>query len=546
MHIRIGTRGSKLAVRQATQVRDRLAASCPGDSFELVTIETRGDRVTDRPLSEIGGSGVFAREIERALLSGEIDLAVHSMKDLPVELPEGLCLARAWSREDARDALVTRTSCPSGSDDPLSALPPGSVVATGSVRRSRLLSMKRPDLKIVDIRGNVDTRLRKLFEPHGDEPRLDALVLAAAGLKRLGREDVISGYLDPDWMIPAANQGQLAIELRVSDAELKRKVDALGEEKADVVAEAERAFLQEIGADCHQPVGAYAQMDLGRLRMTACYGNDRRLVSVRLGGGDASTPRYLAEQAACMIRERLAGRVTLVGAGPGDAGLITVKGLAAVKAADCIVYDRLIPSDLLKEAKPDCELVYVGKADRHHTLPQDEINRLLVRKALEHTEVVRLKGGDPFVFGRGGEEMSYLRERGVRCEEIPGVSSAIAAPASAGIPLTHRGLANAFRVMTAHDCREGLSDLDFASMANRRETLVFLMGLSKLPEIVDRLIAAGRPESTPVAVLSQATTPSARQVFGTLGTIVAQVKSDGLEPPAVIVVGGVVALGTER
>ena len=307
MTYRIGTRGSKLALIQADQVKDRLAAAYPEDRFELVVIKTKGDLVTDRPIAEVGNAGIFVREIERALSDGAIDLAVHSMKDLPAFCAEGLTLAKAWTREDPRDVLVLRNRADGEAADPLDLLPQGATVATGSVRRNRLLAQRRPDLKIVDIRGNVDTRLRKLFTPQADEPALDAIVLAAAGLKRLGRSDVIAGYLDPDWMIPAPNQGQLAIELRCSDAALKAKVDALGEDHADIVAEAERAFLQEIGADCHQPVGAYAQLDFGRLRMSACFGDAARLVSVRLGGGDASTPRYLALQLADEIRQRLAG-----------------------------------------------------------------------------------------------------------------------------------------------------------------------------------------------------------------------------------------------
>ena len=267
---RIGTRGSKLAMVQATLVRDRLAAACPMDHFELVTSASKGDRITDRPLADLGG-GAFVREIERALLAREIDLAVHSMKDLPAEQPEGLCLAKAWTREDPRDVLVLRNREVRSVGDPLELLPIGATVATGSVRRSTFLRLRRPDLNIVDIRGNVDTRLRKLFEPRADEPPLEAIVLAAAGLKRLGRAEVISGYLDPGWMIPAPNQGQLAIELRVGDDSLKAKIDALGDEAAETVARAERDFLKSTGATCHEAVAAYARFEDGELKIESYY-----------------------------------------------------------------------------------------------------------------------------------------------------------------------------------------------------------------------------------------------------------------------------------
>ena len=282
MNYRIGTRGSKLAMIQATFVKDRLSEAYPEDTFELVIIATKGDRVTDRPLADLGG-GAFVREIERALLEGEIDLAVHSMKDLPAEQPEGLCLAKAWKREDPRDVVVLRCRdvevlrcC---GVEVLDCLPQGATVATGSVRRTTFLRQKRPDLKIVDIRGNVDTRLRKLFEPAEGEPQLDAIVLAAAGLKRLGRVDVIAAYLDPTWMIPAPNQGQLAIELRRRDVSsrgqedelLLQKLDALGDDEAETIAQAERAFLRSTGATCHEAVAAYAHFENGELKMESYY-----------------------------------------------------------------------------------------------------------------------------------------------------------------------------------------------------------------------------------------------------------------------------------
>lgn len=265
MHWRLGTRGSRLALIQTESVRARLAAAYPEDTFETVIIKTTGDRLADRPLAALGTSAAFTAEIERALLADEIDLAVHSMKDLSALIPEGLSLAKAWPREDARDVLVARTA------RSLDDLPPGAVVATGSVRRSHFLRQRRPDLTLVEIRGNVDTRLRKLFDPQPDEPQLDAIVLAAAGLKRLGRTEVITETLDPAWMIPAPHQGQLALEVRAADCARKARLDALGDDAAQQAVEAEHAFLVSTGATCRDPVAAYARFVDNRLILTTFF-----------------------------------------------------------------------------------------------------------------------------------------------------------------------------------------------------------------------------------------------------------------------------------
>ncbi len=242
---------------------------------------------------------------------------------------------------------------------------------------------------------------------------------------------------------------------------------------------------------------------------------------------------------------RICGKVTLVGAGPGDMGLITVRGLEAVRRADCIIYDRLSSPELLKEAKPKCEKIYAGKENHHHTLTQEEINQLLVEKACQYKNVVRLKGGDSYVFGRGGEEGIYLKEHGISFSVIPGVSSAIAGPACAGIPVTHRNTASGFRVVTAHGADE-FAKIDFSSMKNPKETLVFLMGLGKVGEIAKGLIQAGREENTPTAVISHAATNQQKTVTGTLENIVQRVEEAKLTSPALIVVGEVVRLRENR
>jgi uroporphyrinogen III methyltransferase/synthase len=237
------------------------------------------------------------------------------------------------------------------------------------------------------------------------------------------------------------------------------------------------------------------------------------------------------------------GKVWLVGAGPGDPGLITVAGLEALRQADVVVYDRLVSPLLLSHARPDAELVFVGKEGGGESFPQRDIERLLIEKARQGKRVVRLKGGDPFVFGRGGEECLALAEAGVPYEVVPGVTSAVAAPAYAGIPVTHRGLSSSLAIVTGHeDPTKEESALRWESLATATDTLVVLMGTRTMPELVQRLQSHGRPPDTPVAVVRWGTTPEQETVTGTLADIVARVEKAGLRPPTVVVVGEVVRL----
>ncbi|HIP52138.1 MAG TPA: uroporphyrinogen-III C-methyltransferase [Campylobacterales bacterium] len=236
------------------------------------------------------------------------------------------------------------------------------------------------------------------------------------------------------------------------------------------------------------------------------------------------------------------GKVYLTGAGPGDIDLLTVKALRVVRKADVIIYDRLANPDILKEAKSGCEFIYVGKEDGLHILPQDEINEVIYQNALKFKTVVRLKGGDPFVFGRGGEEAKYLKERGISYEIIPGVTSAIAVPAYAGIPVTHRGVSVSFKVVTGHEAKNKKQlQVDWESM-KADETIVFLMGLHNLPKITKNLIKIGKPKETPCAVISRGTTPDQKSVIGTIEDIDEKVKNAKVQRPALIVVGKVVEL----
>ena len=233
--------------------------------------------------------------------------------------------------------------------------------------------------------------------------------------------------------------------------------------------------------------------------------------------------------------------VYLVGAGPGDEGLITLKGLECIKKADVIVYDNLVNDELLSYAKSNAEIIYVGKKINQHTLPQEKINELLVQKARENKIVVRLKGGDPFVFGRGGEEAIVLKENNILFEIVPGISSSIAALAYAGIPITHRAISTSFHVITGHeDPTKEEESVNYELLAKLSGTLVFLMGLNNLSKITSQLLKYGKTPSTPVAVISKGTTPHQKVAIGTLENIKQNI--DGITHPAIIAVGEVINL----
>ncbi len=250
--LRIGSRGSPLALVQAREVRSRLAAAANVDAgrIEIKVIRTAGDIVQDRPLAEAGGKGLFAKEIEEALLAGAIDLAVHSSKDLPTILPAGLVLAGFLPREDARDAFISRKA------KTLRELPHGAVVGTASPRRQALVKRLRPDVTLVTLRGNVETRLRKL-----DAGEVDATLLAVAGLKRLGLLSAATDILDLDAFLPAVGQGAIGIETRADDTRTRAYIAAIDDADTAIALAAERAFLAELDGSCRTPIGGHARVD---------------------------------------------------------------------------------------------------------------------------------------------------------------------------------------------------------------------------------------------------------------------------------------------
>jgi len=292
MRVVIGTRGSKLALWQANHVAELLRAGRPDLDLEVKTIQTRGDLVRDRALSQVGGKGLFVKEIENALLSGKIDLAVHSLKDMPTEQPEGLTLGAILERADPRDALVVREE-----KGNLDGLPQGARVGTSSLRRKAQLLAARPDLEVLDLRGNVDTRLRKLREG-----QYEAVVLAVAGLVRLGYEAAASQALPVDVMLPAVGQGALCVEIRAEDGATRTLLSALDHPATRWATMAERALLRRLEGGCQVPIGAFGQTDSGQL---ALRGMVAALDGSRLLRDEMRGPAYEAEALGTALAERL-------------------------------------------------------------------------------------------------------------------------------------------------------------------------------------------------------------------------------------------------
>ena len=251
--IRIGTRGSTLALRQTVWVRERIAERYPGIKIEVVKIKTTGDKITDVPLASVGGKGLFVKEIEEALLSKEIDLAVHSVKDVPTELPSGLHLGAITEREDPRDVLVSRDGLR------LKALPAGARIGTSSLRRGAQLLGINPQWKIITLRGNLDTRIRKLKTED-----LDAVIVAAAGVRRMGLEDRVTEHLSPEVMLPAVGQGALGIEC-LQEGAVNELIAFLNHPESAMAVEGERAFLRRLEGGCQVPIAAYGEMRDGEL-----------------------------------------------------------------------------------------------------------------------------------------------------------------------------------------------------------------------------------------------------------------------------------------
>ena len=295
MKLVVGTRGSNLALVQTNWVVDQLKKENPGVEFEVKIIKTKGDLIKDLPLDKIGDKGLFVKEIEKSLLDGEIDMAVHSMKDMPSYLPEGLKFAHSPKREDPRDALIFKEGFKSLDD-----LPQGARIGTGSKRRKYQLLKHRPDLEIVPIRGNIETRIKKI-----ETEKLDGVVLAASGLRRAGLDDKIDYYIPTDIMLPAPAQGILALEIREDDKETEKIIDSIKDDITKIQIDAERGFLIGVNGSCHIPMGAYCEIEGEKITLTGLYGDGegKKIVVQSQVGTLADAPKIGYELAKSVLKE---------------------------------------------------------------------------------------------------------------------------------------------------------------------------------------------------------------------------------------------------
>ncbi len=391
------------------------------------------------------------------------------------------------------------------------------------------LALKLADRRVLVVGGGtVATR------------RLPSLLAAGARVEIVSPEltPALQGYVDAGrvtWSSrrfePGDVDGAWLVQVAVDDP--------AAAEQVSVAAEQRRVFC--VRADDRDAATAWtpAVTRHGPVTVAVTDGGDRRramavrdLVAAALESSPPAEPEHQG--------------VALVGAGPGDPELITVKGRRLLAAADVVVADRLVPGLLLGELRPEVEFVDAAKIPYGPQKAQEEINRILVERALEGKFVVRLKGGDPFVFGRGGEEAIACAAAGVPVLVVPGVTSSIAAPALAGIPVTHRGVAHEFTVVSGHVAPDSPASLvDWSALGRLRGTIVVLMGLKNLPRIADRLIAEGRPASTPVAVVQEGSTDHQRTLRSTLAQVAADTAAAGIRPPAVVVIGEVVSVGVD-
>ncbi|SEA65747.1 hydroxymethylbilane synthase [Oribacterium sp. KHPX15] len=517
----IATRGSKLALAQTDIVCELLKKQ--NIDYEIKVVHSKGDHNQKDALSKIGGNGLFIRSLETELIEGNADIAVHSAKDLPYDLEEGLVIGGVPKRGEARDCLVTLKGAEP--EQPM-------VIGTGSPRRISELKQLYPEAVFENLRGNVDTRLRKL-----SEGQYTAIVVAAAALDRLDLD--LQEYdirrLDIRECIPAVCQGMIAVECREKDKEIVELLDRISDPVTKLRFGIERYLFSRMKADCTLPIGAHAEINGKEVRISAMFRGRRceRTCKVK-------DHMIICEDMAKELTGNCTGKVTLVGAGCGE-GLITLKGLEAISEADVVVYDDLLAGEVLSRIPQKAKRIYVGKRSEKHSLPQEEINRILIREAQEGNNVVRLKGGDSFVFGRGGEEILALMEENIRHEVIPGVTSCVAVPERFGIPVTHRGVARSFTVVTGHTMEDGEIKVAWKNLAKNPGTLVFLMGIKNLREICGKLIEFGKPEDTPVSVLAKAYSSEEQRLDGKLSDIADVCEGKALTP-GIIVIGPVAGM----
>ncbi len=562
----VATRRGELAIAQTRTVIAALKAKHPQIEIRIREIVSAGDRDRKTALWDLKDTGFFTSQLEEALLAGEADLAVHSFKDLPTRERRGLAVPAICERNWPEDCLLAKRPAKSLGD-----LPPSARVGTSSLRRVAQLRHRRLDLELVPLRGNVQTRINKLRTMN-----LDAIILARAGLERLGLRDAISVVFDPKEFVPAPAQGALAVQTRSDDEATMAVVRSIDDESSRAMALAERQVLTTMQCGCHAPVGAYAECRGDTVEVFAFISDVEGRRTIRRqakgplsqviqvgeqvaqelldaggreilrdlerdqGEGDSGRVGFAHHTATANVGGRSAKKpmVHLVGAGPGRADLITLRGAELLKIADCVIVDKLANPALLELVRRDAEIIYVPKRIGPGSFTQDQINQILVDKALEGKTVVRLKGGDPCIFGRCTEEAMLLNEAGVEFEIVPGITAAIAAAEYTGIMLTDRRYSSQVAFITGREA-EGKEEtnLDWGVLARFPGTLVFYMGIGALPSIAGRLIESGMSAETPAALVADATLPTQRLVQASLCRIVDECERQRIEPPALIVVG---------
>lgn len=525
--IKIGSRGSLLALIQAELVKEILQEE--GLDVKIIKISTKGDRIRDRKIDQINSKGVFVKEIEQALLEKKIDIAVHSLKDMPSNIDEKLIFAPALKAEDPRDVFVGKEIFKK-MDDLNNAL-----VGTGSNRRICQGINYFLNIKFRPIRGNVETRIGKI-----EKENLDGVILAKAGLIRAGLDKKINFDLDPHIFVPSPCQGILGIEIRKEDENLFEIFKKHSHRNSQIRMEAERAFQKELGADCSTPMGIFTEIDNEKITLTGAFAfsKNEKMIYESVSG-KISDRIKLGKNLAKKLKRKSYKKIILAGAGIGPADNITIAVKKALDQADAIIYDRLLNQEILEPYR-NKDLYYVGKSMGDHILSQDEINKLMVDLAKSGKKVVRLKGGDPYVFGRGSEEALFIKENGLEFETLPGLTSGIVCLNTAGIPPTHRDVATSISFITGH--RSKNKNEDFKKYAKLPGSLVFYMGLKNLPNIIKDLIDGGMKKDKKIAIISNGSSPKQKVYTSTIEKVLEEIDLEKIKRPAIIVISDTIGL----
>ena len=448
---------------------------------------------------------------------------------MPSNIDEKLIFAPALKAEDPRDVFVGKDIFKK-MDDLNNAL-----VGTGSNRRICQGRNYFLNIKFRPIRGNVETRIGKI-----EKENLDGVILAKAGLIRAGLDKKINFDLDPHIFVPSPCQGILGIEIRKEDENLFEIFKKHSHRNSQIRMESERAFQKELGADCSTPMGIFTEIDNEKITLTGAFAfsKNEKMIYERVSG-KISDRIKLGKNLAKKLKRKSYKKIILAGAGIGPADNITIAVKKALDQADVIIYDRLLNQEILEPYK-NKDLYYVGKSMGDHVLSQDEINKLMVDLAKSGKKVVRLKGGDPYVFGRGSEEALFIKENGLEFETLPGLTSGIVCLNTAGIPPTHRDISTSISFITGH--RSKNKNEDFKKYAKLPGSLVFYMGLKNLPNIIKDLIDGGMKKDKKIAIISNGSSPKQKVYTSTIEKVLEEIDLEKIKRPAIIVISDTIGL----